>query len=537
VKRLAHAAVGLAVLLSIAQAPAEPRRLIAVFVVDGLRPDSINPVDTPTIARLRTEGVDYVNSHSIFPTSTRVNAASLVTGTYPSRHGIVGNSMFVAGVNPLAPFDTGDYRQLIRLEDADGRVVTTPTLAEILQREGRKLVTLSSGTTGNGFLLNPQARHGSGVAIHGLFEPGKTAAYPAEISEAVVRRFAAPPPDPDDIGQMEWTDRVLREYVLPELRPDVVIDWMGPLDAAQHDHGVSSPAAKQALAAIDRSLARSIDAMQALTPARRFDVIITSDHGFAAHTAGVNAGEALISAGLEASTASNDVIIASQSQSVLFYVPSRDARLITRLAGVLQQQPWVDVVFTRGGRDGQGSVPGTLSFDVTQGSHPSRSPDVAASLRWTSGRNAFGAPGTQTINSSKTGPLTGGASGHGGLSPWVVRNTLVLWGSDFKSRTRVQAPASLADLMPTILKVLALDGDRCEAGCGRVLDEALRASANRGRATTHRTIATSSGGYRAWLRLSSIDGHDYVDEGGRRRSQLRVSREKAKGRTLSQHLR
>ena len=70
--------------------------------------------------------------------------------------------MFVAGVNPQAPFDTGDYRQLIRLEEAEGRVVTTPTLGEVLQRNGRRLVTLSSGTTGNGFLLNPQARHGVG---------------------------------------------------------------------------------------------------------------------------------------------------------------------------------------------------------------------------------------------------------------------------------------------------------------------------------------------------------------------------------------
>lgn len=517
VKRFPYAAVALAALLSIAQAPAEPRRLIAIFVVDGLRPDSINPVDTPTIERLRSEGVDYVNSHSIFPTSTRVNAASLVTGTYPTRHGIVGNSMFVSGVNPVAPFDTGDFRQLIRLEDADGRVVTTPTLAEALQRRGRSLVTVSSGTTGNGFLLNPQARHGSGVAIHGLFDAGKTAAYPGEISEAVIRRFGAPPPDPDDIGQMEWTDTVLRDYVLPELRPDVVIDWMGPLDAAQHEHGVSSPAAKQALTAIDRSLARTIAAMQALTPARRLDIIITSDHGFAAHTSGVNVVEALIAAGLKASTTSTDVIVASQGQSLLFYVPDRDARVVATLVSFLQRQPWVDVVFTRGGRDGQGGVAGTLSLDVTQGAHPSRSPDVAASLRWTSDRNAYGVPGAQTITSGRTGPLTGGASGHGGLSPWVVRNTLVLWGGDFTSRARVEAPASLADLMPTVLRVLAVEADPCGAGCGRVLEESLSGSPARPATAARRTITTSSGPYRAGLRISSVAGHDYVDQGSRER--------------------
>ena len=329
-----HSFLAVAALLTLGQPARESDRLIAIFVVDGLRPDSINPVDTPTIDRLRAEGVDYVNSHSVFPTSTRVNTATLVTGTYPARHGIVGNSMFVSGVNPQAPFDTGDFRQLMRLAEVDGRVVTVPTLGEILQRSGRRLVTVSSGTTGNGFLLNPEARRGAGIAIHGLFDPGKTAAYPPEVSDAVIRRFGSPPPDPDDAGQMEWTDTVLRDYVLPELRPDVVIDWMGPLDAAQHDHGVSSPEAKAALRVIDKSLSRTIAAMQALAPPRRIDVVVTSDHGFAQHTAGVNVVESLIAAGVKASTSSTDVVVASQSQSVLFYVPSHEARLVSRLVGV-----------------------------------------------------------------------------------------------------------------------------------------------------------------------------------------------------------
>jgi arylsulfatase A-like enzyme len=518
VNRLTPAGLALAALLSAAQAPPEPRRLVAIFVVDGLRPDSITAADTPTIERLRREGVDYVNSHSVFPTSTRINAASLITGAYPSRHGIVGNSMFVAGVNPRAPLDTGDYRQLIRLEEADGRIVTTPTLGEILQRSGRRVVTLSSGTTGNGFLLNPQARHGSaGVAIHGLFDPGKTAAFPTPISDAVVRRFGAPPPDPDDIGQMEWTDTVLRDYVLPELNPDVIVDWMGPLDSAQHARGVSSPEAKQALAAIDRSLARTLAAMQALTPARRLDVVITSDHGFATHTNGVNVTQALIAAGLKASATSTDVIVASQSQSVLFYVPNHDQEIVSRLVRFLQQQPWVDVVFARGGSNGQGGIAGTLSLDITKGSHPSRAPDVAATLSWTSDRNAFGVAGAQTIHSSSSGPLASGPSGHGGLSPWVVRNTLVLWGDDFKPRARVDAPASLADVMPTVLKVLAVEADRCDAGCGRVLEEALRSSPDRRPSPRQRTVTTASGAYRASVRLSSVAGHDYVDQGARER--------------------
>ena len=517
-RALAIVCLAVATLRPAPQVTPDAARLIAIFVVDGLRPDSINAADTPTIHRLRSEGVDYANGHSIFPTSTRVNAASLVSGTYPARHGIVGNTMFVAGVDPRAPLDTGDYHQLIRLEEAEGRMITAPTLAEVLQRDGRRLVTVSSGSTGNGLLLNPQSRHGAGVAIHGLFDTGKTAAFPPEVSDEVIRRFGSPPPDPDDIGQMEWTDTVLRDYVLPELRPDVVIDWMGPLDSAQHDHGVGSPAAKTALRAIDRSLTRTLSAMQTPGLPRRIDVVIASDHGFAQHTAGANVVQALIAAGLKQTVESTDIIVANQAQSVLFYVPSGDQQQIARLIRFLQQQPWAGVVFTRDGGSEQGGEPGTLSLALTQGLHPSRSPDVAVSLAWRPERNAYGVRGSHTISSTTAGRLTGGASGHGGLSPWVVHNTLVLWGTDFRSRARVSAPASLADVMPTVLEVLGVAKDSCTSGgCGRVLVESLSGPARPPSSVTRRSVAASAGPYRAVLRISTVAGHTYIDEGARQK--------------------
>src|SRR6185295_15968988 len=75
-------------------------RLILIVVMDGLRPDSINAEDTPTLFRLRQEGVNYINSHSVFPTVTRVNAAAISTGHYPGVNGLVSNAMFVPEVNP-----------------------------------------------------------------------------------------------------------------------------------------------------------------------------------------------------------------------------------------------------------------------------------------------------------------------------------------------------------------------------------------------------------------------------------------------------
>jgi predicted AlkP superfamily pyrophosphatase or phosphodiesterase len=51
-----------------------------VFVVDGLRPDSVNPTDTPNLWRMRDEGTWFANSHSVVPTVTRGNATVIGSG-------------------------------------------------------------------------------------------------------------------------------------------------------------------------------------------------------------------------------------------------------------------------------------------------------------------------------------------------------------------------------------------------------------------------------------------------------------------------
>jgi hypothetical protein len=104
------------VLLGLLMSQALPARtsLIVVFVVDGLRPDVISQTATPNLYRLKTEGTWCANSHSVFPTVTRVNSSSISTGTVPAVHGIVSNTMYVEGVD-TKPFDTANYTNLVKL--------------------------------------------------------------------------------------------------------------------------------------------------------------------------------------------------------------------------------------------------------------------------------------------------------------------------------------------------------------------------------------------------------------------------------------
>ncbi|HEX7785923.1 MAG TPA: alkaline phosphatase family protein, partial [Methylomirabilota bacterium] len=163
---------------------------VIIFVVDGLRPDSITREDTPTLFRLRAEGVRFASSHAVFPTVTRVNAAALSTGAQPGANGLLGNQLYVPAVDRARALDSGNYHNLLALDRVSGgRLLLVPTLGERLHALGLRLAAVSSGSTGSGFLLNPRAAQGIGAVVNGSFDPGKTVAYPAEVSEAILARF------------------------------------------------------------------------------------------------------------------------------------------------------------------------------------------------------------------------------------------------------------------------------------------------------------------------------------------------------------
>src|SRR4051794_27817933 len=82
---------------SCASGPAPRRHLL--IVVDGLRPDYVTAAVMPALTALGRRGVTFARHHSVYPTVTRVNAASISTGAYPEMHGLMGNTVFFAKVD------------------------------------------------------------------------------------------------------------------------------------------------------------------------------------------------------------------------------------------------------------------------------------------------------------------------------------------------------------------------------------------------------------------------------------------------------
>ncbi|HEU4367684.1 MAG TPA: alkaline phosphatase family protein, partial [Methylomirabilota bacterium] len=494
-------------------------RLVIVFVVDGLRPDSITPGDTPTLYRLRAEGVDFTDSHAVFPTVTRVNAATLATGAQPGTHGIVGNQMYVPALDPARAFGTDAYRRLQEVDRVTGgRLVLTRTLGERLQARGLRLAAVSSGSTGSALLTNPRAPAGAGVLVNGYFDPGAAVAWPPEVSAAILARFGPAPAKGGAADRYDavvaWTQRVLREYVLPELAPAVVINWLTEPDHTQHHLGVGSPGAREALRHDDHEIARVLATLDGLGLATSTDVVVVSDHGFTTNTTGVDVVRELIGTGLKASADSGDVVLASSGQAVALHVAGHDGERIARLARFVQSRDWGGVLFAAGRAPGDplGGVDGTFSLELIHAANAERGPDLLVTFPWTSEPNAFGVPGTDLACVSGGAALL--ASDHGGMSPWNVRNTLLAWGPDFKKGATVRGPAGNVDVAPTILALLGIE--ERDGMDGRVLAEALAGGPDEAQAAADTRVYTAgTGAYRAALQVSLADGRRYVDRSWR----------------------
>ena len=94
--------VGLSILsASTAFAQNSPPRNLILFVPDGLRALKVTPETAPAMAALRDKGVNFKNSHSLFPTFTMANASGMASGHYLGDTGIFSNSIFTGHPTPV----------------------------------------------------------------------------------------------------------------------------------------------------------------------------------------------------------------------------------------------------------------------------------------------------------------------------------------------------------------------------------------------------------------------------------------------------
>ncbi|MCC6262936.1 MAG: alkaline phosphatase family protein [Bryobacterales bacterium] len=485
--------------------------LVVVLVIDGLRPDSVTPEVMPHLYRLKSQGAWYTHAHSVFPTVTRVNTTSIVTGMLPARHGIVSNALYLPEHSP-ALLSNGDYRNLLLWGEArGGRVVGPKSLHEYLREAGISYVALSSGSTGNALLLNPTAAAGDGQLVNPGFEGGKRVAFPDSLNAELLRRFGPAKGGKEGDEALLWTERVLREYVLGTLRPQVIVNWMGRSDSAQHGFGVGSPEGLAALRLVDAQIGLLLARLRELELWEKTNLLVTSDHGFDYEP------RADLLAPLREPEFEGKVAADREGGTTLLYVKNRDAGTIERLVEKFQALAMTNAVFVAGKRpvDGKvdcvedavkGFLPGTFALELAAQCIPKGGADLIVTHRWSADPNPFGVAGTQWVPGSAGQPAQ---HGHGGLNPYVTHSTLLAVGPDFAQGQEIEVPAGNTDITPTVLTLEGIAPPRNLDG--RVLGEAFRKRTMRTVESATQRLRVSTEGFCAELELSHASGRRYLD--------------------------
>ncbi len=474
---------------------------VLVVVFDGLQPAQVTEKLMPNLASFAASGVTFANHHAVFPSVTRANAATMVTGRSPGGHGISANTLLVPDYEPHQAIPALEP-QLEVVAHRTGRVLLAPTLAEELSRHGQEYVAIGVGTSGNAYLHNPAAQVCGGATIHPEFT------LPRSLHEDLTARFGPWPEEArPNTPRMAHAVCVLTEYILPERDPTVALIWSSEPDKSQHDAGVGSELSNAAVAEADAQFGNILRWLSESGRAGETNVVVVSDHGYSTIGEVVNVQNLAREAGFPPGGEPGGVVAASNGGAVLFYSSPWDLDTVARLVNWLMGQPWCGNL-TIGER--AGSIPGALPAALV-GNEGERAPDVTMSFRWGPEANDAGYVGTICS--------TGGVPGqgqHGSMGRSELHNVMFARGPDFKDGLKVDVPSGNIDLAPTILKVAGLSP--MEGMEGRILEESLSGGPNPSdvewSTDFHSTVCVVGAQvYRQQIKLSRVGSTVYVDEG------------------------
>jgi len=285
-----------------AQAQNRPHNVI-IFVADGLRYGSVESGNMPNMARLKSQGVDFTNSHALFPTVTTVNASAIATGHGIGDTGDFGNTIYTGQPMESLKGSMLGFLENDRLlagmnQKFGGNYLGETTLiaaarahgwqTAIIGKEGPARIQDSTATSDETLIVDDSTGSAAGVALPQWFETGLKNAG-----------LAPPPPSPSvpDTAQEEWMAKSATEIVLPHFKdaakPFIHLFWSRDPDFSQHNGrdsigsptpGINGPTGLAGTHVADTVLGALLDRLKALGLDQSTDVFVTADHGFVTMT-------------------------------------------------------------------------------------------------------------------------------------------------------------------------------------------------------------------------------------------------------------
>src|SRR5579859_3714545 len=294
-----------------------PPHNVILFVPDGLRGHIVTPQTAPAMAAVRDRGVNFKNSHSLFPTFTTANASAMATGHYLGDTGDFSNTIYTG--YPVGPAD-GTVTPFLEVDpvilDADahfgGDYLNEETVLKLARAKG--FSTAALGKLGPTLIFDHTDKTGAD-GLHSIViddaTGGKNGVPLSEEMKAALARAGLPlatPPRGDNgkagdaktpgtlvsnAAQQAYFADVATKVVLPIFKarnkPFLLVFWSRDPDGSQHNNGdslnsvtpgINGPTSLAGIKNADNNLAQLRKALDDLGLSATTDIIISADHGF-----------------------------------------------------------------------------------------------------------------------------------------------------------------------------------------------------------------------------------------------------------------
>lgn len=280
---------------------------IVLFVADGLRAAAVSAELMPTMARIRAEGVDFRNTHSLFPTVTTANASAIATGHYFGDTGDFGNSIYVrfpvaSAQGAFTPFIQNNAVLAELNRHTGGNFLAERSLMATLRERG--YLTAGFGKVGpvaiqdvtqldglSTIFFDDDTGKKDGIALTAeMAEQLKAADLPLETPGRAQR---VSPGKTTNILQQTYYRNIVTKVVLPRFKasgkPFMIVYWSPDPDGTQHSQldsedqltpGINGPTSQAALKVADDDLAAIIATLKELGLEGSTNIFVTADHGF-----------------------------------------------------------------------------------------------------------------------------------------------------------------------------------------------------------------------------------------------------------------
>jgi len=291
---------------------ATPRNLI-LFIPDGLRGKIVSAQTAPAMAEVRDKGVNFKNSHSLFPTFTMANGSAMASGHYLGDTGTFSNTIYtgyssVPAGETVVPFIENDAV----LADVDdhfgGDYLNEETILKMARARG--FGTAAIGKLGPTLLFDHTDRGKNTIVIDDstggkngvpLSDEMKEALTKANLPLATTPRgdnskagdAKTPGTTVANVAQQAYMADAATKVVLPMFKarnkPFVLVFWSRDPDGSQHNTGdslntitpgINGPTSMAGIKNADNNLAQLRKALDDLGLAASTNIIVSSDHGF-----------------------------------------------------------------------------------------------------------------------------------------------------------------------------------------------------------------------------------------------------------------